>query len=75
MTQDMPAGVESTAPILSVERLRITYRGRHAALRAVDDFGYYDAARKAFAVDPGDYEVAVGGSSADLPVRTTLRIQ
>jgi len=52
------------------ESKRVTFR-----LRAVDDFGYYDAARKAFAVDPGDYEVAVGGSSADLPVRTTLRIQ
>ena len=33
------AGVESNAPILSVEGLRITYRGRQAPLRAVDDFG------------------------------------
>ena len=52
------------------ESRRVTFR-----LRAVDDFGYYDEARKAFAVDPGDYEVAVGGSSADLPVRTTVRVE
>ena len=44
-------------------------------LRAVDDFGYYDEASKAFVVDPGDYEVAVGGSSADLPVTATVRVQ
>jgi beta-glucosidase len=49
---------------------RMTFR-----LRAVDDFGYYDEARKAFAVDPGDYEVAVGGSSADLPVKKTVTIE
>ena len=52
------------------ESRRVTFR-----LRAVDDFGYYDEARKAFAVDPGDYEVAVGGSSADLPVTARIRIQ
>jgi beta-glucosidase len=52
------------------ESKRVTFR-----LRAVDDFGYYDEARRAFAVDPGDYEVAVGGSSADLPVKATVRVQ
>jgi hypothetical protein len=41
----------------------------------VEDFGFYDEARKAFAVDPGDYEVAVGGSSADLPVKAIMRVQ
>jgi beta-glucosidase len=52
------------------ESKRVTFR-----LRAVDDFGFYDEARKAFAVDPGDYEVAVGGSSADLPVKAIMRVQ
>jgi len=52
------------------ESTRVTFR-----LRAVEDFGYYDEARKAFAVDPGDYEVAVGGSSADLPVAARIRVQ
>ena len=42
------------------EQKRVTFR-----LRPVDDFAYYDEARKAFAVDPGDYEIAVGGSSAE----------
>jgi oligopeptide/dipeptide ABC transporter ATP-binding protein len=31
--------VVAPAPILSVDRLRISYRGRQGALRAVDDFG------------------------------------
>jgi hypothetical protein len=44
-------------------------------LRAVEDFGYYDEASKAFAVDPGEYEIAAGGSSADLPVKATVRVQ
>jgi len=52
------------------ESTRVTFR-----LRAVDDFGYYDEARNAFAVDPGDYEVAVGGSSANLPGTARIRVQ
>jgi beta-glucosidase len=49
---------------------RVTFR-----LRPVDDFGYYDQTTKAFAVDSGLYELAAGGSSADLPVKATVRIQ
>jgi peptide/nickel transport system ATP-binding protein len=39
VTHGTTASVGTTAPILSVEGLRITYRGRGAPLRAVDDFG------------------------------------
>jgi beta-glucosidase len=52
------------------ESKRVAFR-----LRPVDDFGYYDETKKAFAVDPGDYEIGAGGSSADLPVKTTVRVQ
>jgi len=52
------------------ESTRVAFR-----LRPVDDFGYYDEGTKAFAVDPGEYELAAGGSSSDLPVRATVRVQ
>jgi beta-glucosidase len=52
------------------ESKRVTFR-----LRPVDDFGYYDERAKAFAVEPGEYELAAGGSSADLPVKATVRVQ
>jgi beta-glucosidase len=52
------------------ESRRVTF-----PLRPVEDFGYYDEAKKSFTVDPGDYEIAAGGSSADLPVRKTVRVE
>jgi beta-glucosidase len=44
-------------------------------LHPADDFGYYDEGRKAFVVDPGSYEIAVGGSSANLPLNQRLLVQ
>jgi len=52
------------------ESRRVTF-----PLRPVEDFGYYDEAKKAFTVDSGDYEIAAGGSSADLPVRKTVTVE
>jgi beta-glucosidase len=51
------------------ESRRVTFR-----LRPVDDFGYYDETRKAFVVDSGKYEIAVGGSSADLRLRAVVLV-
>jgi beta-glucosidase len=44
------------------------------SLRPVDDFGYYDDTRKAFAVDPGEYEIRVGGSSRDIRQTAKVRV-
>ncbi len=40
-------------------------------LKAQDALRIYDEQRKAYAVDPGDYEVQIGASSAD--IRSTQR--
>jgi len=52
------------------ESRRVAFR-----LRPIDDFGYYDVGRKAFAVDPGTYEVAVGPSSAELPLKRIVEVR
>jgi beta-glucosidase len=39
------------------------------------DLKYYDTDRKAYAVDPGKYEVQVGASSADIRVSKSLVVQ
>jgi beta-glucosidase len=52
------------------ERKQVTFR-----LRPVDDFAYYDDSRKAFAVDPGPYELRIGASSLDIRQRTVVTIQ
>jgi beta-glucosidase len=51
------------------ERKRVTFR-----LRPVDDFAYYDETRKAFAVEPGLYELGVGASSRDIRQRAQVRV-
>ncbi|MBI3716085.1 MAG: glycoside hydrolase family 3 C-terminal domain-containing protein [Betaproteobacteria bacterium] len=38
------------------------------------DFTYYSEAKKAYAVDPGSYEVQIGGSSEDIRARISLRL-
>lgn len=52
------------------EQKRVTFQ-----LRPVDDFAYYDDARKAFAVDPGPYELRVGASSLDIRLRTQVTVK
>ena len=39
------------------------------------DFAYYDAALHDWRVSPGNFEILVGGSSRDLPLRKTITIQ
>jgi len=52
------------------EQKRLTFH-----LRPVDDFAYYDEARKTFAVDPGLYELRVGASSQDIRQRTQVTVK
>jgi beta-glucosidase len=39
------------------------------------DFAYYDETKKALAVDPAEYEIGIGASSADIRVTTRLRVE
>jgi beta-glucosidase len=43
-------------------------------LRLTEDFARYDPAARGFTVDPGEYEVQVGASSADIRLSTRLRV-
>jgi beta-glucosidase len=38
------------------------------------DFTYYDADRKTYAVDSGNYEVQIGASSRDIRLKSTLTV-
>jgi beta-glucosidase len=38
------------------------------------DLAYYDAARKTYAVDPGQYELQIGASSSDIRVKSILTV-
>ena len=49
-------------------RQRVSFRVRKA------DLAYYDEASKRFVTAPGEYEMAAGRSSADLPVRARVRV-
>ena len=44
-------------------------------LTPATDFGFYDETKKAAAVDPGDYEIGVGASSADIRVTGRVRVK
>jgi beta-glucosidase len=44
-------------------------------LKPAVDFAHYDAARRAFAVDPGEFEIQVGASSADIRLRGRVRVE
>jgi beta-glucosidase len=54
-------------PLEPGEKRTITFR-----LTPVRDFAYYDEMKKAFAVDPAEYEIGIGASSAD--IRGTARV-
>ncbi len=40
----------------------------------VSELAYYHTDRKAFSTDPGQYELQVGASSADVPLKMTLHV-
>jgi beta-glucosidase len=56
-------------PLKAGESKTVTFR-----IRPQDDFSYWDETRKAFAVEPGPYEVEIGASSADLRVRARVEV-
>ncbi len=39
------------------------------------DFTHYDVAKKAYAVDSGNYEVQIGASSADIRAKSTVAVE
>ena len=39
------------------------------------DFSYYDPAQKGFAVEPGEFEIQVGGSSRDIRLTRRVRVE
>jgi beta-glucosidase len=39
------------------------------------DLAHYDEARKAFAVEPGEFEIEVGASSRDIRLRSRLSVE
>lgn len=39
-----------------------------------DSFSFYDVKSHSFVVEPGEFEILVGGSSANLPLKETVRI-
>ena len=43
------------------EQRRVSFR-----LTPAEDFAHYDPERRAFLVDPGDYEIQIGASSRDI---------
>jgi beta-glucosidase len=44
-------------------------------LQPADAFAYYDEARKALAVEPGEYELQVGASSGDIRLTGRVRVR
>ncbi|HMY40585.1 MAG TPA: glycoside hydrolase family 3 C-terminal domain-containing protein, partial [Marinagarivorans sp.] len=58
-TVDLAAGEEKTL---------------HFTLAGLNDFAVYDPAKHSFVVKPGDYEVQLGASSADIRLRKTIRV-
>ena len=47
---------------------------RYSVTLGPDAFEFYDIKTKAFVVEPGDFEILVGPSSADLPLKTTVSL-
>jgi beta-glucosidase len=52
------------------EERRVSFR-----VAPADAFAYHDEARKASAVEPGEYEIQVGASSRDLRLASRVRVQ
>ena len=44
-------------------------------LKPADDFAYYDEAKRAYAVEPGEFEIQIGASSRDIRLKTKLRVE
>jgi len=44
-------------------------------LKPADDFAHYDEAKRAYAVEPGEFEVQVGASSRDIRLKTRVRVE
>ena len=42
---------------------------------AVQDLSFWDAAKKSFVVEPGEFEIQVGASSADIRARSRLTVR
>jgi beta-glucosidase len=40
-----------------------------------DDFAYYSMSGSAWVVEPGEFEIAVGPSSRDLPLKQKIEIK
>ena len=60
------------------ERIRLTAgEERRVVFTLVPerDLAHYDEARKAFAVEPGEFEIEVGASSRDLRLRTRVSVE
>ena len=51
------------------ESKSVTFR-----LKPADDFAHYDEARRAYAVEPGEFEIQVGASSRDIRLKTRVRV-
>ena len=52
------------------EQRRIEFR-----VRPAEDLAFYDVSRKAFAVEPGDYEIQIGASSRDIRLTGRVRVR
>jgi beta-glucosidase len=51
------------------EQKRVTFR-----LKPADAMARYDEGKKAFVVDPGEYEIQIGASSRDIRLTARLRV-
>ncbi len=56
-------------PLAAGEQRRVSFR-----LVPAKDFAHYDVAARAYAVEPGEYEVQVGASSADVRLAGRLQV-
>jgi beta-glucosidase len=57
-------------PLRPGEERRLTF-----PVKPAQDFGHYDVERRAFAVDPGEYELQIGASSRDIRLASRVRVQ
>jgi beta-glucosidase len=56
-------------PLKAGEAKTVTFELQPSA-----DFAYYDETRKAYAVEPGEFELQIGSSSRDIKVRGRVRV-
>ena len=69
--------VTPTRELRGFERIRLK-KGEQRLVRfslvPADDFHYYDEQRKAFAVEPGDFEIELGASSRDIRLKGKVTV-